>query len=412
MTAMSLQIISVDDHLLEPPDLWLDRIPSRYADRIPHVERHFGYLQRGGGTETWFDDPEKANPASRWCDHWVYEDMRMPFRAGLAATGLPEEVQALNDSSTPITFDEMRPGCYEQTARLADMDKNQVEASLCFPTMPRFAGQTFAERADKELGLLCLQAYNDFMIDTWCAGAGYGRLIPVTIVPLWDAQLAADEVLRCANKGSHAIAFSEVPPYLGLPSIHSGYWDPLFAACNETKTVISMHIGSGSRLITTSEDASIMVVACLQAQSAQAAFIDWLSSGVLARFEDIKIALSEGQVGWMPYLLERADDIWERGNEYDPDIRKRIPDRPSSYMNRVYGCLFNDLHGLESRDKIGMDQLMFETDYPHADSTFPDSQKTAARLTELARLTEHETWQLLRGNAIRCYDLEQFGICK
>ena len=135
------------------------------------------------------------------------------------------------------TFDEIRPGCWKQPERLADMDANHVEAAVCFPNvLPRFCGQAFLERDDKELAGLCVKAYNDWIIDEWCAGEGDGRLIPLTLIPLWDPAGAAEEIRRCAAKGSFAITFPENPYPLGLPSIHhpSHHWDPVFTACQET----------------------------------------------------------------------------------------------------------------------------------------------------------------------------------
>ena len=404
------RIISVDDHIVEPPDLWMDRLPAKYRDRGPRVERHYGFMDwNTGGKMDFVDDDDKSNPRSRWCDHWVYDDLRWPVPAGYASVGPVRELEAM----TPISYDEMLPGCYDQTARLADMDLNPVEASLCFPTVPRFCGQTFLEREDKELALLCVQAYNDWMIDDWCGGAGAGRLIPLTPVPLWDAEMAAAEVRRCADKGSRAVAFSECVAHLGVPSIHSGHWDPFFTACQETATVINMHIGSSSKLTTTSADAPILVWVALTSQNAQSALVDWLASGILARYPTLKIALSEGQVGWMPFMLERLDSAWERGDSYDKTMRVKIPERPSSYIKgRVYGCIFDDVNGLTNRADVGMSQIMFETDYPHADSFFPNSIQVAEKLITASGLNDHEIWQFLRGNAIECYDLGRFGITK
>ena len=117
------------------------------------------------------------------------------------------------------------------------MDTNWTQASLCFPNFPRFCGQTFLEASDRELALLCVRAYNDWMVEEWC-GASDGRLVPLCLVPLWDPQLAAAEVERNAARGVRAVCFSEIPAYLGLPSIHSGEWDPFFAACEATGTVL------------------------------------------------------------------------------------------------------------------------------------------------------------------------------
>src|SRR5690606_3183787 len=120
-----------------------------------------------------------------------------------------------------------------------------ILASLCFPSFPRFCGQIFAEANDKDLALLCVQAYNDWMIDEWCASAP-GRFIPLVIMPLWDPPAAAREIERCAAKGATALAFSENPEPLGLPTIHDlgRYWDPLLAAAEAANMVICMHVGS------------------------------------------------------------------------------------------------------------------------------------------------------------------------
>ena len=402
------RIISVDDHIVEPPSLWTDRIPAKYQDRCPRVERRYGYLDYDtGGKLDFIDDPGHQNPQSRPTDLWLYDDLIWPMLAGWAAVGPAAELESV----TPITYEDMLPGCYKQAERLADMDLNHTEASLCFPTVPRFCGQTFLEREDKVLAALCVQAYNDWMIDEWCGGDGAGRLIPLTLVPLWDPELAAAEIRRCAAKGSHAIAFSELPAYLGLPSIHSGAWDPMFQACQETETVINMHVGSASKLTTTSDDAPVPVWVALTAQNAQASMVDWLVSGKLAQFPSLRLAFSEGQVGWMPFMLERLDSIWKRGDSYDRDLRVRLPRPPSTYIEgRIWGCIFEDIHGLANRDIVGMSQIMYETDYPHADSTFPNSKKTAEELIAAAALNDHEAWQFVRGNAIACYGLERFGI--
>ena len=133
----------------------------------------------------------------------------MAILPGFAAAGMDQDYLGLHYD--PLTYDEMRPGCYEQAPRLEDMDENHTEVSLSFPTFPRFCGQTFLEHGERDLALACVRAYNDWMIDEWCAGAGYGRLIPLTLIPLWDPELAAAEVRRCAAKGSFAVAFSGEP---------------------------------------------------------------------------------------------------------------------------------------------------------------------------------------------------------
>jgi predicted TIM-barrel fold metal-dependent hydrolase len=349
---------------------------------------------------------EGEGPGSGAMDLWLYDDLMWPIPRGMA------QVDHLDEpSARSITYDEMALGSFDQTARIAAMDANHTEASLCFPSFARFCGQTFLEREDKELAKLCVEAYNDWMIDEWCAGDGRGRLIPCTLIPLWDPELAAAEIRRCADKGSFAVAFSENPVPLGLPSIYGPHWDPFLAACNETGTVINMHIGSSSTMAVTAPDAPLEAGMSLTAENSVHAFVDWLCSGALARHDGLKIALSEGQVGWMPFMIERLDSLWHRSHFYGGRLRTALPEPPSAYIaGRVYGCVFDDMHGLASRDAIGMSQIMFETDYPHSDSTFPHSREVAEKLVQAAGLDEHEAWQLLRGNAIECFGLDRIGV--
>jgi predicted TIM-barrel fold metal-dependent hydrolase len=395
------RIISVDDHVLEPADLWTARLPASLRDRGPRVVRDRAAFHFEGGAL------RVARGEGEWCDFWHYDDLEMPF-ARLAVGALFRD----DLRNTPITLDEIPASAYDRTARLAAMDANHVEASLCFPNLlPRFCGQTFLERADHELGLLCVQAYNDWMIDEWCAGEAAGRLIPLTIVPLWDPVLAADEIRRCAAKGSHAVTFSENPYQLGLPSLHAGgHWDPFFAACEETETVVNLHIGSTSKMPSTAPDAPFAVSSTLTFQNAMGALVDLLIGGVLERFPSLVVAFSEGQVGWMPYVLERADKLWEE-RVNDRSFGIELPRPPSTYIpGRVYGCIFDDEVGLALRDRIGMDQITFETDFPHSDSTFPHSLEVAASICDKAGLDADERRKLLRGNAIRAFGLERFGL--
>jgi predicted TIM-barrel fold metal-dependent hydrolase len=340
------------------------------------------------------------------CDVWYYDDLVYPFTRLSAAVGA-EVIK-----NEPCTFDDILPGCYDQGARLLDMDANHVEASICFPNiLPRFCGQAFYEREDKELALACIQVYNDWMIDEWCGGAGKGRLIPLTMIPLWDAELAAAEIRRCAEKGSFAITFPENPYPLGLPSIHdkSRFWDPVFQACEDTESTICMHIGSSSSMPTTSPDAPFIVSSTLTFSNAMGSMVDFIFSGTLERFKTLKLAYSEGQVGWMPYVMERADKLAAE-RVADDTFGTTLPHPPSSYVDRIYGCVFDDEVGLANRGRIGMDQITFEVDYPHADSTFPHTLEVATEICTNAGLSDDEVYKFLRGNAITCFGLERFGI--
>jgi predicted TIM-barrel fold metal-dependent hydrolase len=388
------KVISVDDHVIEPANVWQDRLPSRYRDVGPRVIQMRGHMNYVGGVFSY--EPDEDGPVADW---WVYEDKKIPQTRLSAAAGFDRD----DVKVTGITYEEMRPGCYDPVARLADMDMNHTEASLAFPSFPRFCGQTFTEASDKELSDLCVKAYNDWMVEEWC-GASNGRLIPLIIIQLWDAELAAAEVRRNAARGVHAVCFSEIPPYLGLPSIHTDYWEPLFRACAETDTVINMHIGSSSKMPSTSADAPPAVGSTLTFGNAMSSMTDWLFSGWLVRFPTLKLAYSEGQIGWIPYILERADKVWEHNRAWG-GVADAIPEPPSTYYYRqIFGCFFDDEHGLESLARVGVDNITFETDYPHSDSTWPHTLQVAQKL--MGHLDPVSIRKIVRGNAIRMLSLD------
>ena len=390
------RIVSVDDHVVEPAHVWQTWLPAKYKEAGPRVERRgIGTMEHiGGGAYRQTFDPDGPK-----ADCWIYEDLVYIHKRHVAAVGFSRDEMTMS----PITYDEMRPGCYEPKARIDDMEMNHVEASLSFPSFPRFCGQTFAEAKDKDLALACVLAYNDWMVEEWCGDSG-GRLIPLPIIPLWDVAAAAAEVRRNATRGARAVCFSEIPPHLGLPSIHSGDWDPLLAACEETGTVVCMHIGSSSRMPATSGDAPVAVAATLSFNNAMASLADWLFSGKLVQFPTLKLAYSEGQIGWLPYALERADDVWKEHRAW-AGVKDLVPEPPSTYFKRqVFGCFFRDKHGLDSLDAIGVDNVTFETDYPHTDSTWPDTKQVAEEMME--GLSADQVYKIVRGNAIRMLDLD------
>ncbi len=388
------KIISVDDHVIEPAGVWQDRLPRKYLDVGPRVIQQRGNMSFVGGVFSY--EPDESGPLGDW---WAYEDKLVPQTRLSAAVGFDrDDIKVVG-----ITYDEMRRGCWDPKARLEDMDANWTEAQMSFPSFPRFCGQTFMEADDKVLSDLCVKAYNDWMVDEWCGAAG-GRLIPLTITHLWDADLAAAEVRRNAERGVRAVCFSEIPPYLGLPSIHTDHWEPFFRACAETGTVINMHIGSSSKMPSTATDAPAAVGSTLTFGNAMSSMTDWLFSGWLAVLPTLKIAYSEGQIGWIPYILERADKVWEENRGWG-GVSDKVAEPPSTYYYRqMYGCFFDDEYGLDNIEKCGVSNICFETDYPHSDSTWPRSKETAQKL--MGDLPAEIIRKLVRGNAIELLDLD------
>lgn len=389
------KIISVDDHVTEPAHVWLDRLPKKYHDVAPRVHRlPVKEMTFIGGKFTAV--PGAKGDSGPLADWWFYEDLRRPLTRLDTAVGFDRDEVIL----AGITYDEMRQGSYKLKDRLEDMDVAGIEASLCFPTFPRFCGQTFYEAQDRELAMLCVQAYNDWMVDEWCGESG-GRMLPLCIIPLWDPVAAAAEVRRNAARGVRAVCFSEIPPNLNLPSIHDkdGFWLPFIDACNETGTVICMHIGSGSKMPSTSPDAPAAVGSTLTFANCCFSMVDWLMSGLFSQFTDLKIAYSEGQIGWIPYILERADTVWKENRGWG-GVADRVLEPPSElFKKHVYGCYFDDPHGLRCLQEIGEDNVTFECDYPHSDSTWPHTAKIAYEQT--LDLTDEQMYKVLRGNAIK-----------
>jgi predicted TIM-barrel fold metal-dependent hydrolase len=384
--------VSVDDHLIEPARLWQERLPQRWRDTGPKIVRD-------GDSE-----------------YWTYEDRQIVTTGLNAVAGKRRE----EFSPEPITYDEMRPGCYDPAARVADLNQGFVLSSMLFPSFPRYCGQVFHEAKDKELALLCVQAWNDFILEEF-AEAYPGRFIPMMIIPLWDPVAAAAEVERTAARGAKSIAFSENPTKLGLPSVHTDFWDPVFRACDDAGIVVSMHVGSSSNLIRTSDDMPTLAFMAYSPAANQAGtLMDWLFSGKFVKFGNLKIALSEGSIGWIPYFLERAEQVvdkqrfWasrfdismsashERGEalgkatfDLDTDIRRLFRDH-------VFGTFIEDQAGIRLLDIIGEDNVMLECDYPHSDSTWPDTTQMANKW--LGHLPDDVQYKITIGNAARVYN--------
>ena len=261
-----------------------------------------------------------------------------------------------------------------------------------------------------------MQAYNDWMLEEWC-GSAPGRYIPMTLIPLWDPQLAVTEMERCAALGSRAFAFSENPEPLGLPTIfdEDGYWDPVFDAAAANDLVVCMHVGSSSTLGKVSSDAPPLANLAYGAVRTAAAMLGWLFSGHFQRRPNLKIALSEGGIGWMPYFLERAVQVvdkqrhWASRGETFTDFgmantgSKFIADMDvrQLFRDHVFGCFIEDFHGVASLDELGVDNIMIETDYPHSDSTWPDCLTIAKK--QVGHLPPEAQYKILRGNAERLF---------
>jgi predicted TIM-barrel fold metal-dependent hydrolase len=388
-------IVDLDAHVVEPADLWSSRLPKRYREVGLRVEYAPAGIPRLVGTG-YVEEPGTDGPLVPW---WRYEDKQMTIKRTIAAAGFaPEEVELKS-----VGFDEMRAGCHSVADRVLDMDVNGIAAQLCFPNLPRFCGQLFLWAKDRDLAKLSIEAYNDWMVEEW-AGTSGGRLLPLCLVPLWDGGLAAAEIRRNAARGCRAVAFSEMPSYLDLPSIYTGHWDEMFRACEETGTVLCMHIGSGTVTPRISPESPDAVAGTVIFANSIVSMCDWLYSGVLHRFPKLQLMYAEAQIGWIPYVLERADDVWETHRGWS-NSQLHCPEPPSTYYRRqVTSCFFKDAVGIRMLDRIGIDNVVFESDYPHQDSTWPYTREAAAQ--QFGGLDQPSIDKIARGNAIRLLGLD------
>lgn len=375
-------LVSIDDHMIEPPDMFENHVPAKWRDQAPKVVRN-----------------------DQGIDEWVFQGQATSTRFGMAATvGWPAEEWGFS----PGSYTELRPGCFDVHERVRDMDANGVLAGMNFPTMAGFNARTFNEGEDKEIGLVMLRAYNDWAIDEWC-GAYPGRFIPLAMVPLWDVDLCVEEIHRVAKKGCKSISFLETPHVQGLPSFLSGYWDPMFAALCDTGMVLSLHIGAGFDVIKRPQEAPVdhlMVLACqISAITAQ----DLLFGPTLRKFPQLKVALSEGGIGWIPFYFDRIDrhfenQRWLHGGD---DFGGKLPSEV--FRDHILACYITDPSGLLLRDRIGIDIIAWECDYPHTDTTWPTSPEFTWDEFQGAGVTDKvEIDKITFENACRFFDWDPF----
>jgi predicted TIM-barrel fold metal-dependent hydrolase len=371
-------LISTDDHIIEPPDVWNGRLESKFQKRAPHV------VEEASG------------------EAWTFEGRRIPNIGLSVMAGKKVE----DYSPKAVRFTDMLPGCYDPKKRLEDMDRDSIQASVLFPTVPGMAGTLFAQAEDKELSLRCLRAYNDWLADTWCA-ANPQRLIGQVIVPLWDVKLAVQEFQRGMTLGHKSLSFPNAPETLGLPGLADPHWEPLWSAVEEAGVPVTCHIASGAMRGALPLDpaagapAEIFITIAPSTNFTTVATLLW--SGILEKHPKLRFLSVEGGIGWLGYLVQRADEVWEKHRHW---TKPRITQKPSFFFKRqIYANFMDDPVGLTARYHIGVDNILFETDYPHSDTTFPNSRQIVEK--RFKDVPPNETRKIVRDNAIRLFGLDQ-----
>ena len=370
MKSDDMILISIDDHVVEPPDMFREHLPVRYMDQAPRIVHN---------------DEGK--------DQWVYEDQEMAMVGLNAVVSWPKEQWGFN----PTAHAEMRPGAYNVHERVRDMNRNGVLASMCFPSMAGFSGRTFQEAKDKDLALVMLKAYNDWHIDEWC-GAYPGRFIPQAILPIWDMDATITELRRVAGKGARAVSMPELPHVQGFPSYHSDSWDPFFSEMSDLEVVMCLHIGQGLNAINL-PDINFDEYMVLSTQVTVLAVQDLLWGHAMRQFPDLKIAFSEGGIGWLPFLMDRVDRHYENQRWTGQDFGSK---RPSDVLREhSLACFIADPTSLKLYKDIGIDMIAFETDYPHSDCLWPDAPEALLAQCDGAGCSDEDIEKISWQNAAR-----------
>ncbi|HEY9315686.1 amidohydrolase family protein [Williamsia sp.] len=372
-------LISIDDHIIEPPDMFDNHLPAKYKADAPRL------VHNPDGSDT-----------------WQFRETVVPNVALNAVAGRPKEEYGLE----PQGLDEIRPGCYDAAERVKDMNAGGVLATMNFPSFPGFAARLFATD-DADFSLALVQAYNDWHIEEWC-GAHPGRFIPMALPAIWDAELCAQEVRRVSKKGVHSLTFTENPSALGYPSFHSDHWNPLWKALVETNTVMNVHIGSSGRLSIPSPDSPMDVLITLQPMNIVQAAADLLWSKPIKEFPDLKIALSEGGTGWIPYFLERIDRTYDMHSTWtNQDFKGKLPSEV--FREHFLTCFISDPVGVQLRNEIGIDNICWEMDYPHSDSMWPNAPEELEGVFGKYNVTDTEINKMTHENAMRWYSFDPFN---
>jgi predicted TIM-barrel fold metal-dependent hydrolase len=373
-------LISVDDHVTEPADMFLRHLPKDLHGRAPRL-----VADRNGN------------------NNWIFEDRKVASIGLNAVVGRPPEEYGCE----PMSYADMRDGVYKVDKRIEDMNVNGILGSLCFGTFVGFDGGFLSKATDKALAYRVVQAYNDWHVLDWC-GTIPGRLIPLGILPLWDTQLAVAEMRRLAKMGCHALTFPDNPgAKLGFPSIHDSFWRPVWQAAVDNDMVFCCHIGTGHDAPHASTDTPIEAWITTMPMAIANSAADWLYLKALQEFPTLKIMLSEGGIGWIPYFLERLDFVHAHHRAWTHcDFGGK---RPSDvFREHFITCFIDDKFGIQNRAAIGVDSICYECDYPHSDSVWPLSPE---RLMEpLEGASDLEIDKITHLNAMRILKFDPFSV--
>ena len=352
-----LTLISANEHLIEAEDVYKGRMPAKWADRAPRIERH-----ADGGQQ------------------WVFEDRVVPLWRHCAVAGMtPEEWLG----PMILSYDQIREGCYSPQARLADMDADRVAAAAVYssPAGIGFGGELFASAKDPELGIAAMRAWNDWYLETWVAAAP-DRFIPIQATWYDDAKVAAAEIYRNAERGFRGVMLRN-PTDFGRTWLGDRSWDPFVAACQETGTVICHHTADLPHWPKINWDTNFDKVpygfgSTIFQSGAIEAVASFIWSGIGVRFPGLKVNIAESGGTWLPHLIERLN--W--CIKFSLLHRKGWPDLDRTPLQMLQETFtFSTLEPANAHrlsQELDFHNWMLEVDYPHMESIWPRSQEIFA----------------------------------
>jgi len=360
-------MISADSHVVEPLTLWTERCDARFRERVPRLVREVA------GRKGSFVVCEDALPT--------------PLSAFCSAGFSPEELARAFAADEPA----VRAGGFEPGARLADMARDGVAAEILYPSV---ALQAFRVR-DAALQAECFRVYNDWLA-AFCAAAPE-RLFGVALISLFDVAAATRELERAVALGLRGAMVWAAPP-LGDSYARPEY-DPFWRAAAAAATPVSLHLGTTQDLTAPGE--SIAVAFMMTILPVQRALSQLLLGGVLERHPALRVVSVENEIGWLPHFLARLD---HGAAKYREVAGLELTHAPSEIFRRQVGATFQeDRIGIEARDRIGIESILWASDYPHSDSTWPNSRAVIAR--DLADVPPAERTKILAGNVARVYKI-------
>jgi hypothetical protein len=374
-----LILVSIDDHVIEPRNMFDNHVPDKYKSEAPK-----SIMDENGFEKWWFQGVSSGSGSLN------------------AVVGWPNEEWGMN----PTTFAEMRPGSYDIHERIRDMNRNGILASMCFPSFIGFSARFFQEAKDHDLALIMLKAYNDWHIDEWAASYP-GRFIPLVSIPVWDPKEAVAEVRRIAAKGCRAVTMPELPHIQGIPSyLDLEYWGEFFQVCSDLEVVMCMHIGQGFAAINGAPNAPIDNMIILATQVSTIAAQDLLWGGAFEKYPDLKVAWSEAGIGWIPFYLNRCDRHYTNQRWLGHDFGDKLPS--DIFRDHSLACYVTDPTALKVRHDIGVDIIAWECDYPHSDSIWPNAPEFVLNEMNGAGVSDEEINKITWENSCRFFGWDPF----